>query len=387
MTRELNLMAFVVFATTLFMRTVDPIIPQIAVGLGVAATTAALLSSGFTLPYALIQPVLGALADMLSKTRLIVVSMLSLSVITLIAGFTMSFEVMMACRVLAGIAAGGIFPIALAITGDRVPVAQRQVAIGRILFAAMSGNLLGASGSGIIADLIGWRSVFFATAAIGLFALAVAVPTFRTMKETPGRFDLSTFVPNYRAVFSNPLAKFCFGAVFMEAIFMFGVFPYIATLLHSEGVTSASIAGIVIAGFGVGGIGYTMIVSWLVRRFGPQRLMASGGMIIASCLVMIALRLPWPFEFANFVVLGLGFYMLHGCIQVFVTELAPSARASALAGHSAFFFIGQAIGPVIYGLGLQTIGIAPVLLLGAVVLTITGWVCAFCLRHPTPASA
>ncbi len=387
MTRELNLMAFVVFATTLFMRTVDPIIPQIAIGLGVTATTAALLSSGFTLPYALIQPLLGALADMLSKARLIIACMLSLSVITLVAGFATSFEAMMACRVLAGIAAGGVFPIALAITGDRVPVKQRQVAIGRILFAAMSGNLLGASGSGIIADFAGWRSVFFVTAGIGLLALAIAIPSFRQMRETPGRFDLSTFVPNYRAVFSNPLAKFCFGAVFMEAIFMFGVFPYMASLLHTEGVTSASIAGIVIAGFGVGGIGYTMTVSWLLAHVGPQRLMAAGGMIIASCLLVISLRAPWPVEFVNFVVLGFGFYTLHGCIQVFVTELAPSARGSAMAGHSAFFFLGQAVGPVIYGLGLRSIGIAPVLVLGALVLTITGWVCAWRLRYPAPATA
>ena len=63
-------MAFVVFATSLFMRSVDPVIPQIAHGLASTPTTAALLSTGFTLPYALMQPVLGALADMLSKTRL-----------------------------------------------------------------------------------------------------------------------------------------------------------------------------------------------------------------------------------------------------------------------------------------------------------------------------
>ena len=383
MSRELNLMAFVVFVTTLFMRTVDPIIPQIAIGLGVAATTAALLSSGFTLPYALIQPLLGALADMLSKTRLIIACMVGLSAITIVAGFATSFEVMMACRVLAGVAAGGVFPIALAITGDRVPVKQRQVAIGRILFAAMSGNLLGASGSGIIADLIGWRSVFFVTAALGLFALAVAIPSFRSMKEEPGHFDWSTFIPNYRAVFRNPLAKYCFGAVFMEAIFMFGVFPYMATLLHTEGVTRASIAGIVIAGFGVGGIGYTLTISWLLH-FGAQRLMAAGGMIMACCLVVISLRVPWPVEFVNFMVLGFGFYTMHACIQVFVTELAPAARGSAMAGHSAFFFLGQAIGPVIYGIGLQSIGITPVLLTGAVVLAITGWICALRLRHPVP---
>jgi predicted MFS family arabinose efflux permease len=97
---------------------------------------------------------------------------------------------------------------------------------------------------------------------------------------------------------------------------------------------------------------------------------------------VIALRAPWPVEFVNFVFVGFGFYLLHGCIQVFVTELAPGARASATAGHSAFFFLGQAIGPVVYGLGLNSVGIIPVLLTGTVVLTLTGWTCALRLRHP-----
>jgi predicted MFS family arabinose efflux permease len=114
--------------------------------------------------------------------------------------------------------------------------------------------------------------------------------------------------------------------------------------------------------------------------------MAAGGMTIAFCLVMIALRMPWPVELANFILLGFGFYLLHGCIQVHVTELAPAARGSAMAGHSFFFFVGQALGPVLYGLGLSSgIGIIPVLLLGALALTATGWICALRLRRPQQA--
>jgi len=170
--------------------------------------------------------------------------------------------------------------------------------------------------------------------------------------------------------------------VFLEAIFLFGVFPYMAVLLRSEGVTSASIAGVVIAGFGVGGLIYTIMVSRLLNTFGERRLMAAGGMLMAFGLVVIALRMPWPVEFANFVLLGFSFYFLHGCLQVYVTELAPGARASATAGNSFFFFIGQALGPVVYGLGLSSgIGIIPVLLLGAVVLTATGWICALRLHR------
>ncbi len=378
----LNLMAFVVFATTLFMRSVDPVIPQIAQSLNVEPATAALLSTGFTLPYALIQPVLGALADMFSKTRLITICMFTVGVTTLACGFVTNFETLMGLRVLAGITAGGIFPIALAVVGDRVPIAQRQVAIGKLLFAAMSGNLLGASGAGVIGDLVGWRGVFFTTGAIDLIALAVAIPGFRGMNETAGRFDLSTLVPNYRAIFRNPMAKYCFGAVFVEAVFMFGVFPYMAGILHTGGETRASIAGIVIAGFGIGGVIYTLMVGRLLSFIGEKRLMAAGGTVMAFCLIVIALQAPWQIEFANFMLLGFGFYLLHGCVQVYVTELAPTARGSATAAHSFFFFLGQAIGPVVYGLGLGSVGIVPVLLTGSLVLTAAGWICAFRLKRP-----
>jgi predicted MFS family arabinose efflux permease len=384
MGRVLNLMAFVIFATTLFMRSVDPVIPQIASGLNVTPTTAALLSTGFTLPYALVQPVLGALADMFSKTRLIAVCMLVVGITTIACGFATNFEMLMTLRVIAGIAAGGVFPIALAVAGDRVPVQQRQVAIGRLLFAAMTGNLLGASGAGVIGDVVGWRGVFFVTGAIDLVALAVAMPGFRSMNESPGRFDLSTFIPNYRAVFSNPLAKYCFGAVFIEALFLFGVFPYMAVLLREAGETHASIAGVVIAGFGIGGVIYTLMVAWLVAHVSEQRLMAAGGMMMGACLLVITLRMPWPIEFVNFMVMGFGFYLLHGCIQVYVTELAPSARGSATAGHSMFFFLGQAAGPVVYGAGLTSVGITPVLVVGAAALAVTGWTCALRLRRTSP---
>jgi predicted MFS family arabinose efflux permease len=383
----LNLLAVIVFAQSLFMRSVDPVIPQIAAGLHVEPTTAALLSTAFTLPYALVQPLLGALADVFSKARLVGICMVIGGATSIACGLVSNYETLFGLRVFAGMTSGGTFPIVFALVGDRVPVSERQVAFGKLLFAAMTGNLLGASGAGVIGDLIGWRGVFVATGSFALVTTAIAAPRLLAIQETLRRLDLSSFIPNYRAVLSNPLAKYCFGAVCLEAIFLFGVLPYMATMLQSEGETRASIAGIVIAGFGVGAIVYTMLVSRLLARIGERRLMASGGMVMAFCLVVIALRMPWPIEFLNFMLLGFGFYLLHGCIQVFVTELAPGARGSAMAGHSAFFFLGQATGPVVYGLGLSSgIGITPVLLTGAVALTAAGWICAFRLQRPASAS-
>lgn len=383
MNRTLNLIAFIVFACSLFMRSTDPVIPQIALGLKVEPATAALLSTCFTLPYAFVQPLLGALADALSKARLMLLCLVLLITATFVCGFAPSFEVLAGARVIAGLAAGGVVPIAFALVGDKVPFAERQVAMGRLLFAIMTGNLLGATCAGVVSDLVGWRGVFFVTGAFGALVLAVALPGFRGFKEdTTGRFDLSMMLPNYRNIFRNPLAKICFGTVFLEAVFMYGVFPYIATMLHQAGETRASIAGVVIAGFGIGGALYGVFVSRLLALFGERRLMQLGGITMGFCLCVIAVRAYWPIEFLNFALLGLGFYMLHAVVQIYASELAPQARGSAMALHSFFFFLGQAIGPIVYGVGLDTIGIPPVLVFGAAVLVGVGFTCAQWLRRP-----
>ncbi|MFN3347885.1 MFS transporter [Pseudorhodoplanes sp.] len=386
MNRELAIIALIVFVTSLFTRSVDPVVPLIADGLLVQIGTAALLSTAFALPYALVQPLLGALGDMMSKTRLMSISLVVLVLSAAVSATAPNFTVLLVSRIAAGIASGGIFPISLAYAGDRIPVAQRQVAISRLLAATMTGNLLGASLAGVVGDLAGWRAVFVVTGLLGLIVTAAALIGFRKVpKETPPGFDLATIGPNYRAIFANPHAKICFGAVFVESLLVFGIFPYMAAILADAGETRASIAGFVLAGFGIGAVLYTVMVRFLLATLGERRLMLGGGLIMAAFLLILTLRLPWPLEFANFVLLGFGFYWLHGSIQVFATELAPQARGSAMAMHSMSFFLGQAAGPIVYGAGFATIGKTPLLIGGAVLIALVGYLCSRTLRRtPQP---
>src|SRR5215470_4520021 len=88
----LKIVGLVVFASTLFTRAVDPVIPQIAADLKVDAKTAALLSTAYTFPYALVQPLLGALADTVGKTRLMNVSLLIVALAALISSVVTDFH-------------------------------------------------------------------------------------------------------------------------------------------------------------------------------------------------------------------------------------------------------------------------------------------------------
>jgi MFS transporter, DHA1 family, inner membrane transport protein len=373
MNRVLYIVGLITFATSLFTRAVDPVIPQIAASLWVETATAALLSTAFALPYAILQPLLGPVADVWGKARVMTACLLILTLAAFASAAATGFAMLLALRMLSGIVAGGIFPASMALAADLAPLGQRQVALSRILFAGMGGNLLGASLSGIVGDLIGWRGVFVVAGAIGAVVFVIAIIGFRgTAVSQAPRVELKSVPANYRAILSNPRAKVCFGSVFLEGVFLFGVFPYVAILLIASGEVRASIAGIVIAGFWIGGALYTILVGNLLEMFGQRAVMLAGGCIAGLALVIIAFVTWWPLALMCFAGLGLGFYLLHGSIQVFMTELAPQARGSAAALHSSSFFLGQALGPVVYGFGFTLVGPTITLIIGGLGVACVG---------------
>ena len=381
-TRILTTVWLAVFATSLFFRAVDPIIPQIAADLKEPVGNVALLTTAFALPYALMQPALGALADVLGKTRMLFACLVLVTLATFASAFATSLSALMTTRIIAGIVAGGLFPISLALVADVVPVAQRQVAISRLLAGAMLGNLLGATTSGIVTDFSSWQGVFIVDGFAALVATIAAFIGFGGPgRRPPTRANLREIPGNYKAIFSNPLAKFCFAGVFIEGVFLLGVYPFVAPMLHDSGEIRASIAGLVIAGFGVGGIIYSMIIGTILPRLGQRNLMILGGFLQGAGIMAMSLQPVWQVQLAIFVLFGCAFYLLHGSIQIFVTELAPGARSSATAAHSTFFFVGQSLGPIFYRYGFAEVGVMYALLGGGVILMINGIICATFLRQ------
>jgi predicted MFS family arabinose efflux permease len=385
----LNIIALATFAASLSARALDPVLPHVAEDFGVSIAAAAGFASGFALTFAIIQPVLGAAADLFGKARLVIVCLVLLGLANVVGSLSSSFSMLFATRILAGIGAGGVFPIALGLTSDFVGPDKRQVAIGRTLAGAMTGNLLGASLSGLIGDFLGWRGVLAVLGSLALMAsLAVAIG-FRgpALARRPAKVDLSVLRQGYRTIFANPNAMVCFTAVFIEGCCVFGLFPYVAAFLFELGVTSLSIGGVVIAGFAVGGLFYTLSVSRFLPVLGVNGMMITGAMLLALQLAIVAFGPPWTTQLVNFIFMGWGFYMMHGCLQVFASELSEEARATALSLHSFFFFMGQTVGPIAYGFGILHLGKIPTLLTSALIMVSLGFACARLLRPAQPADA
>ena len=383
----INIIALATFAASLSARALDPVLPHVADEFGVSIATAASFSSVFAFTFAIVQPALGAAADLFGKARLMIVCLVLLGLANILGAMSTSFWLLFASRILAGIGSGGVFPVALGLTSDLVAPEKRQVAIGRTLAGAMTGNLLGASASGLIGDFMGWRGVLAVLGILVVVASIAVAAGFRGAALTRApRTNLSALKHGYRTIFSNPNAL-CYGAVFIEGCCVLGLFPYLASFLFELGETSLSIAGIVIAGFAVGGLFYTLTVSRFLPRLGVNGMMIAGASLVGLQLAVIAFGPSWKMQAISLLFMGWGFYMIHGCLQVFASELSVEARATALSLHSFFFFMGQTLGPIAYGFGIQNVGKKSTLLTSAVIIVALGFACARLLRQTRPADA
>jgi predicted MFS family arabinose efflux permease len=384
----LNIIALATFSAALSARALDPVLPHVAEDFSVSIATAASFAAAFAFTFAIIQPVLGAFADVFGKAPLMIVALALLGFANILGAMATSIPLLYVSRILAGIGSGGVFPISLGLTSDLVGPEKRQIAISRTLAGAMTGNLLGATVSGLIGDFLGWRGVLAFLGVIVVVASIVVAIGFRGAALThPPRTSLSALKQGYRTIFTNSNAYICYAAVFIEGCCVLGLFPFIASFLFDLGQTSLSIAGIVIAGFAVGGLFYTMTVSRLLPKIGVNGMIIGGAALVGVQLMAVALGPEWRLQLLGLVFMGWGFYMIHGSLQVFASELSAEARATALSLHAFFFFMGQTVGPIAYGFGIQHAGKMPTLLTAGTVMIVLGFICAKLLRQTRPTDA
>ncbi len=364
------------FASGFALRLVDPIVLPVAVHFGVTPSAAAMLNTAYALPYAFAQPFLGPLGDCFGKPRCIQVCIAGLAAMLLLGVFASTFPVLMATRICAGIFAGGLIPLVLAGLGDAYDMTERQVMIGRMLFAIIAGQMLGSVVSGLANDAFGWQSSLVIAAAVGVVAAGVAWFGMPRGASAGAARSSSSAAVLYGRVFANPKAIWIFGCVMVEGAAFYGLFPFMSELLLAKTATTPSSisleTGLVLGAFGIGGLLYALSVRALLRRFGVRRMCLVGSVVAAVCYGALAVLPLWWLDALAMFLAGIAFYMLHNSLQTEATELAPSARGSAVALFACGFFIGQGVGPLIFGGLLHSAGPRLALLATAIVVVVVG---------------
>jgi DHA1 family inner membrane transport protein len=367
--------ALCAFASGYALRLADPIVLPVAAAFGIDPKTAALLTTAYALPYALAQPFLGPLGDRFGKQRCMQVCITGLAVCLVLGTAMPSIGTLLLTRCAAGVFAGGLIPLLLAGIGDDHDMTERQVIIGRLLFAIIGGQMLGSAVSGWVNAGFGWRAVLGVSAAVAVLAALLAWTGLRARAPAAGHGP-SSFRALYGHVFANPKAGWLYGAGFAEGVLFFGFFPYVGELLVRQAglplATASGPTGMVLGCFGIGGLFYALSVRRLVRGMGVRRMCLIGTALAALCYAFMSVLGTWWLHALAMAVAGYSYYMLHNSLQTQATELAPSARASAVSLFAAAFFLGQAVGPLLFGPLAHHWGYMPTLLGVAVLMLALG---------------
>ena len=355
---------FLVFAACAFasgfaLRLADPIVLPVATFFSVSPAAAAMLNTAYALPYAIAQPFLGPIGDRFGKARCIQVCIAGLALALAIGAFATSFAFLLATRICAGIFAGGLIPLVLAGLGDTYDMTERQVMIGRMLFAIIAGQMLGSVVSGFANVVFGWHSSLFIAAGLATIAALIAW-TAMPAAARDGASTTGSFGSLYGRVFANPKAPWLYGSVMFEGALFYGLFPYMGELLLATTEPGSHVisveTGLVLGAFGIGGLLYAASVRRLLRLFGVRRMCLIGSTVAALCYAAIAISPYWWLDAAVMFCAGVSFYMLHNSMQTEATELAPAARGSAVALFACGFFAGQGLGPLVIGPVLHLAG-------------------------------
>ncbi len=367
-------------------RAMDPLVTAIARDFAVTPAAAAVVVSAYALPYALCQPILGSLGDFYGKGRMLNICMWML-VITL-AGVVWSptLSVLIAARFFGGIAGGGIMPIAMAMVGDRATNADRQQKIGAYVSISLIGWIGAAGAAGILAVWISWRAIFFISMVLAI-AAAICVTVF--VKEPPAprqRMRIADAIGGYRTIFANPRARICYGAVLIEGIALYGVLPWISPLLEQRGRGGTWEAGMIIMAFACGALVFTSSVKYWLRIMNRYQIMSAGGLLMALGPIGFAFDLHWLWSLTFFTLCGTGYMMLHNGVQAEVSTLAPELRGSAFSMHSCSFFVGQALGPMVFAAGASLFNAPAMLVMSGLILLALGPGTAHFFRQTGPSA-
>lgn len=152
---------------------VAPLLPRLAAVFAVSIPTVSLAVPTYLFAYGIATLFYGVLSDRFGRRPIMLASMAAFCVLTGLTALAGSATELIWLRLLTGLGASGVVPLALASIGDLFPFAQRGRPLGW-LFGAMAGGMAFGAVAGVLLEpLLGWRGLFLAVAALGVLAFLV----------------------------------------------------------------------------------------------------------------------------------------------------------------------------------------------------------------------
>jgi DHA2 family multidrug resistance protein-like MFS transporter len=371
-----------VLAFWLFAQTTLNIAPTMASDLGVATSVMNIAVSITALFSGIFIVVAGGLADRLGRMRVLTWGFILGIVGSLLVGIAppgaLAVPLLMLGRISQGLSAALIMPASLALIKAYWDGAGRQRAVSLWSMGSWGGSGFAALFGGVMTENVGWRWIFFASAAVSAVGMLMVrgTPESKATADKAYRFDtmgVLTFMVTMVALqviatqggeigWSNPIilslagVALIFGAMFFMAEsrahnpfvnfalfrnstytgatisnFMLngvaGMLLVSMLLLQLGGGLSAQAAGMLTLGYAIAIVAFIRVGEKLLQKFGARKPMIWGSLIVG---VSIAMLMPTQLLLSEYRILAVTSYTLFGLGLAFYATPSTDAALSNL---------------------------------------------------------
>jgi EmrB/QacA subfamily drug resistance transporter len=168
-------------------------LPTIGKELSLDAVTLGWISTAYLLSSAALLVPFGRIADMYGRKKIFICGIVILTLSSLFSGMANSATMLISCRVLQGVGGAMLAGTAVALLTTVFPANERGKVLGINVAATYIGLSLGPALGGVLTHNLGWRSIFFLSAVLGLVVIGVVL--WKLKGEWTGakgeRFDLA----------------------------------------------------------------------------------------------------------------------------------------------------------------------------------------------------
>ncbi|MFB6604490.1 Cmx/CmrA family chloramphenicol efflux MFS transporter [Streptomyces noursei] len=351
----LYVLALAVFAqgTSEFM--LSGLIPDIAADLQVSIPAAGALTSAFAAGMIVGAPLMALLSRRWPRRRALLVFLVAFLLVHVVGAVTTSFAVLLATRVVAALANAGFLAVALATAAAMVAPDAKGRATSVLLGGTTLACIAGVPAGAVLGQEWGWRSAFWAVAAVSVPAVLTLVRSVPAGPTGDGAAGGTPGTPGIRAEVRALRRPRLWVALLLAALVngaTFCTFTYLAPLV--TGVTGFGAAGVpvVLALFGIGSFAGVTAGGRLADRR-PRAVLAVGGAALLVGWAAFALT-------ASNAVATVGWVLVQGTLSFAVGStliaqvLYAAVEAPTLGGGfaTAALNVGAAIGPWWGGLAL-----------------------------------
>jgi MFS transporter, ACS family, hexuronate transporter len=366
------------------------LMPFVQPELGFSNTQVGLLSGGLSLTWAIAAFGIGIVADRFgSRKMLLVLSTVLFALCSFGSGLATGFALMLATRLLMGVAEGGIMPLSQSLIAAQVDPRRRGIAMG--IAQGFGSSLMGSFVAPVVlvgfATAYGWRPAFFLAGAPGLLAAVLMVWMIREQEPAARRAAASPVVTgNLRSVLTDGNVIRCalLSIAFVAYLVVTWAFMplYLVNVRHYDASTMSWLMGVL----GIAATLYSFVIPGLSDRIGRRPVM-----ILVPFLSLI---LPLGALFYSGPVWGLAaiFFVgwsFTGIMPLFMSTVPSESVGAAHIGTALGLcmggseILGGVLAPLASGISADHIGLqAP--LWGLLIFAVAGSISALGLRETAP---